>query len=343
MVEIVGTGIYVPGEPIGNAELSKLTGIDFDHEKLESKLGIRARHIAHLRGLDETTADFAERAARSAIASAKIDSDEIDLFVVATDTPEYISPATSIIVQGRIQGGQRFTGTYDLGASCSSFVAALDTVSRVLATDATLRYACIMGVYNMPAYLRPGDEFGYPIFADGAGAVILRRTGDNAGQAGDLPIRGSCYLGGQLLTDGTQWDFVGVYSGGTRQPVTSERLEAGDYGLQLLQRLPGDRNVKLWPIVVERLLSKINRPIDRIDHFLFTQINRSVIEQVMEILDQPMSKTTMVMDRYGYTGSACIPIAFHTAVAERRISRGDAVVLVASGAGLAVASGALVY
>ena len=101
--------------------------------------------------------------------------------------------------------------------------------------------------------------------------------------------------------------------------------------------------MKLWPIVVERLLSKINRPIDEIDHFLFTQINCSVIKQVMEILNQPMSKTTMVMDRYGYTGSACIPMAFHTAVAEGRISRGDAVVMVASGAGLAVASGALVY
>lgn len=343
MVEIVGTGTYAPGEPIDNAELSKLTGIDFDHERLESRLGIRARHIAHLRGLDETTADFAEQAARAAIACAEIDPDEIDLFVVATDTPEYISPATSMIVQGRIQGGQRFTGTYDLGASCSSFVAALDTVSRVLATDPALRYACIMGVYNMPAYIRPGDEFGYPIFADGAGAVVLRRTVDDDGQDPAAPGRRSRYLGGQLLTDGTQWNYVGVYSGGTRQPVTHERLAAGDYGLQLLQRLPGDRNVKLWPIVVERLLSKIDRPIDQIDHFIFTQINRSVIEQVMEILGQPMSRTTMIMDRYGYAGSACIPIALHTAVSEGRIRRGDAVVLVASGAGLAVASGALVY
>jgi 3-oxoacyl-[acyl-carrier-protein] synthase III len=335
MVEIVGTGLYAPGESIDNVELSKLTGIDFDRDRLESKLGIRARHIAHLRGLDETTADFAERAARAAIATAEIDPDEIGLFVVATDTPEYISPATSMIVQGRIQGGQRYTGSYDLGASCSSFVAALDTVCRVLATDATIRYACVMGVYNMPAYLRPGDEFGYPIFADGAGAVVLRRTGND-----DCRSR---YLGGQLLSDGTQWDFVGVYSGGTRQPVTTERLETGEYGLQLLQRLPGDRNVKLWPAVVRHLLSKIDLSLDRIDHFLFTQINRSVIEQVMEILGQPMQKTTTVMDRYGYTGSACIPMALHTAVTEGTINRGDTVMMVASGAGLAVASGAIIY
>ncbi len=332
MVRIIGTGLYAPGEAIDNAELAALVDIEVDVERLEGKLGIHRRHIAHLRGLNETTADFAERAARAAIADARVDPEEIGLFVVATDTPEFISPATSMLLQGRIQGGQRFTGAYDLGASCSSFVAALDTVARYVATDPATRYACVVGVYNMPAYVRPGDAFGYSIFADGAGAVVLERTAAN----------GSRYLGGQLLSDGTQWDSVCVYAGGTRRPVTGERLASGQYGLELLQRLPGDRNVKLWPVVVERLLQKIGRSADSIDHFLFTQINRSVIAEVMDILDQPMSKTTTVMDRYGYTGSACIPMAFHTAVTERRISRGDAVVMVASGAGLAVASAAFV-
>ena len=338
MVRIAGTGLYAPGEPIDNAELVELTGIEVDVERLEGKLGIRQRHIAHLRGLDETTADFAERAARAAIEDAGIDPQEIGLFVVGTDTPEYISPATSMLVQGRIQGGQRFTGAYDLSASCSSFVAALDTVSRVLATDPDIRYACVAGVYNMPAYVRPDDAFGYSIFADGAAAVVLQRRDD--GPERDDRSR---YLGGQLLADGTQWDYVGVYAGGTRSPVTAERLAAGEYGLQLLQRLPGDRNVRLWPVVVERLLQKINRSVDSIDHFFFTQINRSVIEEVMTILGQPFSKTTTVMDRYGYTGSACIPMAFHTAVSEGRISRGNTVVMVASGAGLAVASAAFVF
>jgi 3-oxoacyl-[acyl-carrier-protein] synthase-3 len=337
MVRIAGTGLYAPGEPIDNAELARLTGIEFDAERLEAKLGIRQRHIAHLRGLDETTADFAERAAREAIHNAGISGDEVDLFVVATDTPEYISPATSMLIQGRIQGGQRFTGTFDLGASCSSFVAALDTVARVVGTDASIRHACIVGAYNMPAYLRPGDAFGYPIFADGAAAVVLRRSDTESGD--DSAGR---YLGGQLLADGTQWDYVGVYAGGTRKPVTAELLQAGEYGLQLLQRLPGDRNVKLWPVVVERLLAKIGRSADSIDHFFFTQINRSVIEEVMGLLGQPLEKTTTVMDRYGYTGSACIPMALHTAMTEGRVARGDSVVMVASGAGLAVASSALV-
>jgi len=337
MTRIIGTGLYAPGEPIDNEELQQLAGIEFDAERIEEKLGIKQRHIAHLRGIDETTADFAEAAARRAIKDAGVDPQEIDMFVVGTDTPEYISPATSMLIQGRIQGGQQFTGSWDLGASCSSFVAALDAVSRIVATDPGVNKACVVGVYNMPAYFRPGDEFGYSIFADGAASVVIEKSASEASGAD------SRYLGGQLLADGTQWDYVGVYAGGTRMPVTKERLDGGEYGLQLLQRLPGDRNVKLWPAVVERLLQKVQLDLSEVDHILFTQINRSVILEVMDILGLPHDKTTCSMDRYGYTGSACIPMAFQTALSEGRIKRGDRVVMVASGAGLAVSSAAFVY
>jgi len=328
-MNIVSTGLYAPGKPIGNEELMKLAGIEFDAAKTEAKLGIRTRHIARLRGIDETSADFAEKAARDAIEAAGIDPSEIGLFVVATDTPEYISPATSILVQGRIQGGQRFTGAFDVSASCSSFVAALHQVQALVNTDPAIRYACVIGLYDMPAYARPGDAFGWSIFADGAAAFIIEK--------------GDKYLGGQLLTDGTQWDYIGVYAGGTRKPVTAERLESGEWGLQLLQRLPGDRNVKLWPEVVDALLAKIRLTRNDVDRYLFTQINRSVIVQVMEILGQDMSKTVTVMDRYGYTGSACIPMAFHEGAREGKIRRGDKVLAVASGAGLAVAASCWVY
>jgi 3-oxoacyl-[acyl-carrier-protein] synthase-3 len=324
---IIATGLYAPGDPIDNAELARLTGIPFDAERLSNKVGITARHIARLRGIGETTADFAEKAALAALQGAGVNPAEIGLFVVATDTPEYISPATSILLQGRLQGGETESGAFDLGASCASFVTALDAASRMMMTDGSLRYALVVGVYNMPAYVRPGDEFGWTIFADGAGAVLLgREEKDDSGG----------YVEGVFKADGTQWNFVGVYAGGTRKPVTRELLEAGTWGLELLQRLPGDRNVKLWPPMVRRLLDKAGWQLSDVDHLLFTQINRSVIHQVMGILELPLSKTTCVMDRYGYTGSACLPMALHTALSEGRVKKGDAIVLVASGAGLAV-------
>jgi 3-oxoacyl-[acyl-carrier-protein] synthase III len=334
MVRIKGTGLYVPGRPIDNRTLKELAGIEFDHERIESKLGIHRRHIAHLRGLDETTADFAEKAARAAIADAGLSGDQIDAFAVATDTPEFISPATSILLQGRIQGRQRACAVFDIGASCASFVTGFDTLAKWLAGTPQAQYVCLVGVYNMSAFFRPQDVFGYSIFADGAAAVILERAAEHDA---------SQYLGGRQLSDGTQWNYVGVYTGGTRNPVTHGRLETGEYGLQLLQRLPADRNVKLWPSLADALLEDISLSRSQVDHYIFTQINRSVILEVMDILKVNHDKAIMVMDRYGYTGSACVPMALHTAAAEGRIQRGDTVLTVASGAGLAVAASCFIY
>jgi len=149
----------------------------------------------------------------------------------------------------------------------------------------------------MTAYLRPEDEFGWTIFAEKG------------------------YREGIFKADGTQWDYLGVYAGGTRKPVTKELLDAGTWGLELLQRLPGDRNVKLWPSLVRRLLDKAGVELQQVDHLFFTQINRSVIQQVMGILGVPFERTTCVMDRYGYTGSACVPMALHTAIHEGRVKK----------------------
>jgi len=332
--KIIGTGLYAPGEPIGNEELKRLAGIEFDAERLESKIGIRERHIARLRGVDETTADFSEKAARAALANAGVDPLDVDLFIVGTDTPEYVSPATAMLVQGRLQGGQRDCGAFDVGASCASFTTALDAAARMVAGDPAIRTAVVVGVYDMTAHIRPGDAFGWSIFADGAGAVVLRKTTD------DDP---SGYVTGKLVADGTQWNYIGVYAGGARKPVTKELLDAGTYGLELLQRLPGDRNLKLWPPVVRALCEKGDVPLAKVARFVFTQINRSVIFDVMDALERPRDLAPTVMDRYGYTGSACVPMAFHHAVKDGAVKRGDTVVFCASGAGLAVGANLFTY
>jgi len=332
-VKIIGTGIYAPGEAINNKELIKLSGVEFDIEKIEQKLGVYQRHMAHLRGLKETTADFATNAALNAIENAGINPDDIGLFIVGTDTPEYISPATTLLVQGRIQKKEAWTSSFDINASCASFAIAFDNAVRIMATDESIKYAVAIGVYNMPAYLREDDNFGYSIFADGAGAIVVERNSENR----------QGYINGQLLTDGTQWDYIGVYAGGTKIPVTKEVIEKNENGLLSLQALPGDRNTRLWPMVVNKLLKKANLEIEEIDHFIFTQISRYVIEKVMIELDQPLHKTSFIMDKYGYTGSGCLPMAFHHAVDEGKIKRGNKVLLVASGAGLAVGSNLFIY
>lgn len=332
-IRIKGTGIYAPGEAISNEELKKLAEIDFDAEKTETKLGIYRRHIARLRGLPESTADLATRAAENALAQAGIQATEVGLIIVATDTPEYISPSTAILVQGRLQGEEQWTASFDVNASCASFTIALDMAAHQLNSRNDLRYALVIGVYNMPAFVRPDDAFGWSIFADGAGAFVLEKIDNNS----------SGYLGGVQLTDGTQWDFIGIYSGGSRNQITHDMLERGQYGLQNLKPLPGDRNVRLWPMIAQSIFEKYGMKASDIDHFLFTQINRSVIEKVMVELGEPMTKTTCIMQDYGYTGSGCIPMAFHIAVQQGKIRRGHRVLMIASGAGLAVGGNVLIY
>lgn len=332
-IKIVATGLYAPGEPIDNQELKKLAGIEFNHEKTEEKIGIKQRYIAHFRNLNETTADFVTKSAEDALKNGGISADEIGLFIVATDTPEYITPATAIVQQGRLQKGEKWSMSFDVSASCASFTMAFDTASRILANNPKIKYALVTGVYNMPAFIRPGDRFSYPLFADGAASFIL--TKDENGP--------SAYIGNQMLTDGTQFDFIGIYAGGSKMPVTKEVLEEGKNGLLSLKPMPGDRNVRLWPMVLEKLLAEYNTETDEIDHYIFTQINRSVIISVMEAINQPVEKAMMIMDKYGYTGSGCVPMALHEGVKSGKIKRGDKVLFMASGAGLSVGSNLLIY
>ncbi len=332
-VKILGTGLYAPGEPIDNTTLKVLANIDFDAEKMENKIGIYQRHIAKFRNIDETTADFATKAALNAIENAGIDANEIGLFIVATDTPEFITPATAILVQGRIQQGENWAMSFDVAASCASFTMAFDTATSILNSNPLIKYAVITGVYNMPAFIRLGDKFSYPIFADGAAAFVLQKDETAASQ----------YIGNQMLTDGTQWDYIGIYAGGSKKQVTPEVLENNTYGLLSLQPLPGNRNVRLWPMIVDKILANYNTTTDEIDHYIFTQINNSVIHKVMEAINQPIEKAHFVMDKYGYTGSACVPMAFHEGVLAGKIKRGDKVLFVASGAGLSVGSNLFIY
>lgn len=343
-IGILSSASYLPAEPIDNDELMKLTKVSFDKEKIENIIGIKKRHIAKLRNLDETTADFAEKASLKAIEYASINKDEIDLIIVATDTPEFISPATSILLQGRLQGSQKNTMVLDIGASCASFVTAFDVAISIMKSNHKIRYGLVTGVYNMTRYIRENDAFGWSIFADGAAAIILGDS-DKIIVQNDISknASNSDYIEGEFISDGTQWNYIGVYAGGTRKIITREILDSQSFGLELIQRLPPDRNIKLWPPLVESLCKKANKNLNQVDFFIFTQINKSVIEEVMKILDQPIEKAIMVMDKYGYTGSACIPIAFDYAVKKGKIKRGDTVLFCASGAGFAVGANIFIY
>ncbi|MTI46474.1 3-oxoacyl-ACP synthase III family protein [Sporosalibacterium faouarense] len=318
--KIIGTGRYSPTNLVTNADLEKYFGKPLK-PSLEGKLGIKQRYIT---GDDESSADLATKAAEKAIEDAGINAKDIDLVIVTTDTPEYISPATSSVVQGRLKAVN--AGTFDINASCAGFVTALDVASRMIMTGG-YKKILVVGVYNMTKFVDKTNMSVYPIFADGGGAVVLEATEEEKG-----------FLASELVADGTQYDLLGIYAGGTKNPITKERLDKKEHMLQFLQPLPPDRNIKLWPPMIKDVLEKAGLELNDVDHFLFTQINKWVIEEVMKVLNLPMEMTTCIMGEYGYTGSACIPMALDIAIKEGKVQKGDKVVMVASGVGFAVAA-----
>src|ERR687884_1368159 len=169
---IIGTGSYVPEKVLTNADLSRMLGEEVD-EFVSQVLGIRERHVC---AEDESTADLATEAARRALHSAGVAAEELDLIVLATDTPEYLSPATSVVVQHRL--GAKNAGTFDLNCACAGFVTAIDTASKYIIADSSYSNVLVIGAYAMSKYLDWSEKKTATIFADGAGAVVLQASED---------------------------------------------------------------------------------------------------------------------------------------------------------------------
>ncbi len=322
--KITGTGCYVPEKILTNADLSQILGEDVN-DFVTNILGIRERHIC---APDESTADLATRAAESALASAGVSPAEIDLIIVATDTPEYLSPATSVVVQHRL--GAKNAGTFDLNAACAGFVTALDTAAKYLTADENYQNILVVGAYAMTKYLDWTEKKTATIFADGAGAVVLSASATPG------------LLAAKLVADGSFHDFLGLYAGGTKFPVTEEILREGYLNkVRFAKRYPPEINNEGWPRIVCEVLQQANLTTDDVALFLFTQVNLSSIKTAMTNLNVPLSRTHTIMGKWGYTGSACIPMALHDAVQAGKLKAGDNVILCASGGGLNMACAAL--
>ena len=321
---IAGTGSYKPERVVTNAELSALLGEDIN-EFVTTVLGIHERRWS---GPDESTVQLAAPAALQAIGAAGVTPADIDLIVVATDTPEYISPATASVLQHRI--GATHAGTFDVNSACAGFVTALDIAWKYLRADERYQNILVVGVYAMSKYLDHKDKKTVTIFADGAGAVVVRRSA-TAG-----------ILASELFADGSYANRMGVFAGGTAEPITAEVVQQNYRNrLRFIEKYPPEVNEEGWPRIVRSVLARIGRNENDVDLWLWTQVNLATIKAVMARLGQSMDKTHTIMATTGYTGSACIPMALDDAVRRQRLKPGDLIVMTGSGAGLAMGTIAL--
>jgi 3-oxoacyl-[acyl-carrier-protein] synthase-3 len=327
---VTGVGIYIPEKMVTNEEIEKMLGRPGTAKWLVENVGIRERHFM---AEDEVTSDLATNAGLQALENAGVDADNLDLIILSTDTPDYISPATSVVVQYKL--GAKNAGTFDVNCACAGLVTSLDIASRYISTDSEVNNVLVIGAYGMTKFVDWTDHYTCTLFADAAGAIVLQASEEREG-----------FIASKLIADGSFHDHLGVFVGGTAEPPTIEAIQNNRHHLAFRKRFPADTNMQHWPILTRDCVAKANLSIDDIDWFFFTQVNLRTIEAVMKELGVPLEKTHTVMDKWGYTGSACIALAMYDAIELGKLpppgeGNGENIALCSSGGGYNMAAGVL--
>ena len=223
-----------------------------------------------------------------------------------------------MVVQHKL--GAAKAGTFDVGCACASFPTALAAAHGLMATNPWMNDVLVIGAYMMHKLADPEDQ-GIFFYGDGAGAALLTRSTTPG------------LMGSAFRADGAFSKHWGIYSGGTAEPASEESVRAGRTNVRMVEKYPAEINDIGWPAGVNRLAEINGFTIPDIDLVVFTQVRKRTIAKAMATLGMPMEKTHTVMEKWGYTGSACIPMALHDAIVNGRVKSGDLVVLVGSGVG----------
>jgi 3-oxoacyl-[acyl-carrier-protein] synthase-3 len=314
---IISTGRHLPDREVTNDELRarfKATAPQFV-DKMEASSGIRTRFWAPD---DHAASDIALPAARQALERAGRKPEEVDLVILGTDSPDYVTPATSVVLQHKL--GAKNAGTFDVGCACASFPTGLAVGAGMIAANPGLGVVLVVGVYMMHKLASPDDPMIF-FYGDGAGAAVLEP------RATPGFVSSASQAGGEYAK---HW---GIYSGGTAEPASVESVQAGRTTVKCVDRYPPEINHEGWPRLVRRVAKEGCFSLADIDVILFTQVRKPSIEIVMADLGIPMSKTHTIMEKWGYTGSACVPMVLDDAIHQGKVKRGDLVVLIGSGVG----------
>ncbi len=314
---IVSTGMYLPEIEITNDMLrARFNGSAPQFvDKMQESSGIRSRWYAPK---EWAASDLALRAAQQALTRAGKRPGDVDLIILGTDSPDYITPATSVVLQNKL--GAKNAGTFDVGCACASFPTALSTAAGLIASNPALKTVLVAGVYMMHKLATENDPMIF-FYGDGAGAAILEPSGERG------------FVSAAFAADGAYHKNWLIQAGGTVEPASEDALRAGRTVVKMVERYPPEINNDGWPRLVRQVAKNGGFAIDDIDFAIFTQVRKPTIELVMNDLGLPMEKTHTIMEEWGYTGSACIPMAFDDALRARKIKPGDLVVLVGSGVG----------
>jgi 3-oxoacyl-[acyl-carrier-protein] synthase-3 len=313
-VQILGTGSYVPEQVVSNLDLRDSHG--FDPDWIVNRTGIFERRFALPH---EATSDLCSQAAIRCLRSADCDPSDVDLLVVATFTPDMAFPSTGNIVQDRLKLN---CPAFDVQAACAGFVFALVIGSQFVATGNSQRALIIGGDCNSRV-INPGDQKSYPLFGDGAGAVLLGPGGQEQGLVSYL-----------LGSDGSGGDLLSRPAGGSRIPPSSQTLEQGLHYLTMDGRAIFKWAVRILADSVLAVLGHSGHEVTDVRWFIPHQANVRIIHAASDVLGFPRDTVFKNLERYGNTSAGSIPIALDEVYGGGKLERGDLLLLSGFGSGL---------
>jgi 3-oxoacyl-[acyl-carrier-protein] synthase-3 len=308
---VEGLGTYLPERVVTNAELAER--IDTSDEWIVERTGIRQRHIA---AEGEFTSHLATNAARRALADAGMEPGEIDHIILATSTPDNTFPATATTVQAEL--GITDGCAFDIQAVCSGFVYAMSTAQAFVASGQASN-VLVIGAETFSRILDWEDRGTCVLFGDGAGAVVLRASGDDPGPQ-DRGI-----LACRLRSDGRYRDKLYVDGGpSSTQTVGHLRMEGREVFKHAVTNISS---------VMDETLKAAGYAASDIDLFVPHQANVRILEGTARKFGLDMDKVVITVADHGNTSAASVPLALGVAVEQGRLKKGDLILLEAMGGG----------
>jgi len=317
-IKVLGTGLATGARKLDNADLAKL---GYDNEWIVQRTGIRSRYHT---SEGQAVSDLCIAAARDCLKKSNVDPKTVDLIVIGTMTPDHATPSTACIVQAALGCPAM---AMDLNAACSGFVYGLITASQFVSTG-TAKRALVIGADKISMLTDPKDLKTFPLFGDGAGAVLITSDSNpNSGMASGI-------LDFHLAAEGEMGQTLVVPAGGSRMPLSQQVLDGRLQYLKMDGKPVFKWAVRVIPEAVNAALDRTGMTLDDIDLIIPHQANERIINAAIETLGVSPEKVFINVDRYGNTSAASIPIALHEAVEQKRIQRGSNVLLVGFGGGL---------
>lgn len=319
---IAGWGHYAPEKVLTNFDLEKM--VDTTDEWIVQRSGIRERRIA---AEGETTATMAVEAGQTALTQAALVPSELDLIIVATSTPDYHAPAVSSLIQHQI--GAEGCPAFVVETGCTGWVYGLSIAYQFIQTG-TYANILVIGVELLSRFTNWNDRSTCVLFGDAAGAVVVQATAQPCG------LRAF-----ELGSDGSLGEHIIMPAGGSARPPSKEKQGSDGFYVHMNGREVFKFATRTIGKSAQRVLDQAGMTLDDIDWIIPHQANLRIIQAAAKMMELPLDRFIVNIDRYGNTSAATIPTALSESLACGKILPTDRLLLVSFGAGLTWATAIL--